>query len=75
MVIANLTLVFRSELWAVLCGYRGDILWVYEIPYDIGYDSCRSRQELPEYTKIVPHCSEKSATFMGSKIVFFFFCT
>jgi hypothetical protein len=36
----------------------------------IGYDSCRSQRELPEYTKIDPHCPEKSATFMGSKIVF-----
>ncbi len=33
--------------------------------------SCRSQPELSEYTKITPHCSEKIATFMGSKIVFF----
>jgi hypothetical protein len=36
-------------------------------------DSCRSRRELPEYTKITPCCSEKSATFMGSKIKKFIF--
>jgi hypothetical protein len=49
--------------------------WVYEIPWDKGDDSCRSQRELPEYTKITSHCSEKSVTFMGSKIVFFYFST
>jgi hypothetical protein len=29
--------------------------------------------KLPEYTKITPHCPDKSRTFMDSKIVFFFF--
>jgi hypothetical protein len=72
MVITNLTLVFGSDNRAVLGGVQGATFWVYEIPWDIGYDSCRSRRELQEYTKITPHCSEKSATFMGSKIVFFF---
>ncbi len=53
--------------------YRCATLWVYEIPWGIGYDSCRSQRELPEYTKITtPHCPEKSFTFMWSKILFFF---
>ena len=76
MLITNLTYQFFDLIfgrsWLV---HRGATLWVYDIPWDIGYDSCRSRRELPEYTKITPHCSEKSATFMRSKIVFFFFCT
>ncbi len=55
MMITNLTLVFRSDLRAVLGGVDGTTLWVYEIPYDIGYDPCRSQRELPEYTKITPH--------------------
>ena len=73
MLITNLTLVFRSDNQAVVGGYRGDTFWVYEITYDLGYDSCRSRRELSEYIKITPCCLEKSGTFMGSKIVFFVF--
>jgi hypothetical protein len=30
----------------------GATLVVYEVAWDIGHDSCTSRQELPEYTKI-----------------------
>ncbi len=63
---------FSSDLRAVLGDVQGATFWVYEIPYDIGYDSCRSQRELPEYIKITSHCPEKSATFMGSKIVCFF---
>jgi hypothetical protein len=73
MLITNLIFVFSSDLRAVLGGVQGVTFWVYEIPYDIGYDSFRSQRELPEYTKITPHCSEKSATFMESKIFSFFF--
>ncbi len=75
MLITNLTLVFRSDLRAVLGGYRCATFWVYEIPYDSGYDSCRSERELPEYTKITPNCQEKSGTFGVSKIVIFYFRT
>jgi hypothetical protein len=53
--------------------YRGATISVYEVPLDIGHDSCRSQQELQEYSKILPHWSEKSGTFMDSKIVIFLF--
>jgi hypothetical protein len=72
MVNTNLTLVFRSGLRAVLGGVHGATLWVYEITYDIGYDSCRSQRELPEYTKITPHCPEKVPPLLGQKSCFFF---
>ncbi len=69
MLITNLTLVFGSDNGAVLGGYMGAALLVYEIPWDLGHESCRSRRELPEYTKIT---LGKSGTFVRSKIVFFF---
>jgi hypothetical protein len=75
MPITNLTLLFDPTFGRSCVVYRGVRLWAYEIPLGIGCDSCRSQRELPEYTKIIPNCLEKSATFMGSKIVFFFFCT
>ncbi len=46
MLITNLTFVFSSDLRAALGGVQGATFWVYEIPYDIGYDSCRSQREL-----------------------------
>jgi hypothetical protein len=51
--------------------YRGFTFWVYGIPWDMGYDSCRSKRELPEYTKITPHYT-KMCHYIGSKIMFFF---
>ncbi len=48
----------------LLQGYH---MWFYEVPWDIGYDFCRPRRELPEYTKITQHCSEKKWYFYGVK--------
>ncbi len=73
MLITNLTIVFGSDNRAVLGGYRCATFWLYEIPYDIGYDSCRSQRELPEYTKITPHCPEKCVIIWGQKSCFFVF--
>ncbi len=74
MLITNLTFVFfirpsGGPGWSQGC-HIVDICDTI----DIGYDSCRFRRELPEFTKIMPH-SHKSGTFMLSKIVLFFFCT
>jgi hypothetical protein len=73
MVFTNLTLVFGSDNRSVLGGYRCAKFWVYEISWDTGYDSSRSQRELPEYTKITPHCrSEKCVIIWGQKSCFFF---
>jgi hypothetical protein len=39
----------------------------------IGYDSCRSQRELPEYTKITPTLLGKKCHFYGVKNRVFFF--
>jgi hypothetical protein len=52
--------------------YRGVTLWVYEIPWDIGYNFCRSQQELPEYTKIIHTLSRKKEPLYGVKNGVFF---
>ncbi len=56
---------------AVLGGYRCATFWVYEIPQDIGYDSCRSQRELPEYT----HIARKKVPLLWGQKSCFFFCT
>ncbi len=47
----------------------GATLWVYRVPSDIGYDSCRSRRELPEYIKNARNCLKigKKWYFYGVK--------
>jgi hypothetical protein len=56
--------------WVV---YRCATFWIYEIPLAIGYYSCRSQQELPEYTKITPHYPENVPLLWGQKSCFFSF--
>jgi hypothetical protein len=57
---------------AILGGYRCATFWVYEIPWDIGYNFCRSQQELPEYTKIIHTLPRKKSHFYGVKNGVFF---
>jgi hypothetical protein len=52
MLITNLTWVFYPTFGRSCVVYRCATFWVYEIQGDIAYVSCRSRRELPEYTKI-----------------------
>jgi hypothetical protein len=72
MLITNLTLVFGSDNGAVLGGYMGAALLVYEIPWDLGHESCRSRRELSEYIKNHPTLPGKMCHFYGVKNRVFF---